>query len=650
MQEVIFPLFSNIIKKKYSKSALSLSNMLSRKDITRENLEGRKFKQGITIDDISSRDLDDGIWAYKHDYGYVVEVSIADVAEVVRINTPLDLEAFERSTSVYFNTHALFMLPEDITVGKLSLNNNTTKLTLTVTINLDLEFNVIDSFIEETIFHNKKRFCYTSFNKSFFDVDCYYNDTLSTIHKIAIGLYSNRYKKIIIDDFKDDDRKLLLDLHRDDLVDGKRVIVNDNNELQLIDIEMDLKKIPSFDIQELMILANKEVANFCLKNKLSVPFRNHMPNYIGKISKPKNMARAYYSEKMEGHYALGENSYCHFTSPIRRYADLVLHRQLKYFINPSTKGKKFYSVVDMRKICSYINKKVHSIIDLQITEERRIVIKQNERMLNRLSEDLNSENLKELDFYSFESLITKFLSCKSDFIELPKEVVDLTHLYLTEKKNFSDDLIIRLFFVKSNISLDYLFTHLKTKHPDYISNLFSKYFNRNQFSYSLKHFTSRTYYTGSANNLDDGGSFLKTTKQKNRSRFTKNKPNRFQVKLELNFNNSVIVTQSSASGDERGVESRGYNKFFRKIVNFYRKSEYNPINILLKPWVLLRVFYIFWISFITIDSTSYKFLFFIKNQEALLCHHHQNFSQNFDTSTSSVLLLNVDLILQSSNS
>ncbi|MEA3387400.1 MAG: RNB domain-containing ribonuclease, partial [Patescibacteria group bacterium] len=157
MQEINFPIYSNFIKKKYNKNTLALSSILSRTNTKKEDIKGRKFKQGITIDDISSRDLDDGIWAYKHDYGYVVEVSIADVSEIVKFNSPLDIEALERSTSVYYNTHALFMLPEDITVNKLSLNNNTTKLTLTVTINLDLDFNVVDSFIEETIFHNRKR-------------------------------------------------------------------------------------------------------------------------------------------------------------------------------------------------------------------------------------------------------------------------------------------------------------------------------------------------------------------------------------------------------------------------------------------------------------------------------------------------------------
>ncbi|MEA3387157.1 MAG: RNB domain-containing ribonuclease, partial [Patescibacteria group bacterium] len=484
------------------------------------------------------------------------------------------------STSVYYNTHALFMLPEDITVNKLSLNNNTTRLTLTVTINLDLDFNVVDSFIEETIFHNKKRFCYNTFSKSYYNPEDEYNETLSIIHKIAAGLYSNRYNRIIIDDFKDDDRKLLLDMHKDDIVDGKKVIVNDSQELQLIDVEYDQKKIPSFCIQELMILANKEVSNFCIKNKLPVTFRNHMPNWINKDTKPRNMDRAYYSEKMSGHYALGEESYCHFTSPIRRYADLVLHRQIKEFLKT---GKKFYTLTNMRSLCQYINKKVHSIIDLQITEEREIISKQNERMLSKLSNNIKSVDISKLDFNSYEKLLKKFLYTKTKIIKLPEEILDITHEYLISKKNFSDDTIILMFFTKNNLDLDYLFGYIDTKHSTYLVNLFSKYFNRKKFSYKFKHFTTRTSYN--SNNFthkDNGGDFLKTSKQNKRIRSTYQKPNRHQIRLELYYNYVVVLRTSATSSDEKGAEIRAYSKFFKRIVHYYRKSKYGAISTLLK--------------------------------------------------------------------
>ena len=590
MQKINFPIFSNTIKKKYSKNTLSLSNILSRTNTKKGDLKGRKFKQGITIDDISSRDLDDGIWAYKHDYGYVVEVSIADVAEIIQFNSPLDLEALERSTSVYYNTHALFMLPDDITINKLSLNHNITRLSLTVTINLDLEFNVIDTFIEETLFHNIKRFCYKSFSKDYYDVDSQFNEALTTIHKIAIGLYSNRYNKIIIDDFKDDDRKILLNIKQNDLIDGKRVVVNDNDELELQDIEIDDKKIPSFCIQEFMILANKEVARYCIEHKIPIPFRNHMSDYIGKDKMPLQMDRAYYSEKMLGHFALGEEAYCHFTSPIRRYADLVLHRQLKYFLRT---GKKFYSVVNMRELCNYITKKVHSIIDLQISEEKEIVEKQNDRLFNKLSKDITSEDITKLKFSSFEKLLKKFLFLKTGNIELPDELVSATHQYLIDKKSFSDDLLVRMFFTKNNLSMDYLFGYINTKYPTYIIDFMEKRFKRGVFSFRYKISKTKTSHLNSyAPTGSDKfeSNFVKMYKQNKRSSNSYKKPIRYQVTLELFFKGESVLKQTATSSDKKGVEIRAYSKFFRKIVTYYRKSDINIIDYLIKAWFFNQAF------------------------------------------------------------
>lgn len=590
-KKILFPPFNNSIKRKYSKNALILADKISRLDLSLNELNGRKFKEGITIDDIGSRDLDDAIWAYRHDYGYTVEISIADVSEFIEFNSDLDLEALERSTSVYFNTHALFMLPEDITINKLSLNNDTTRLTLTVTINLDLEFNVVDTYIEETFFHNIKRFCYKTFSEDYYNTESRFHTTLSLIHKIAIGLCTKRYKNIVFDDFKDDDRKLLLDIHKGDNIDGKEVVLNDNNQLELEDIEYDLKKIPSFCIQEFMILANKEVARFASNNSIPITFRNHMPNLIGLNKKVSKMERAFYKESMEGHLALGEQFYCHFTSPIRRYADLVLHRQIKFFINNK---KLFYTKKNMKDLCLYINKKVHSIIDLQMSEEREIITKKNDRLYNKLTKDIDSDDLHKLDFKAYEKLMFTYLKVGISSIIFPEKLILITYEYLSLKKNFSDSLIMLLFFTNNNLELDELFNFINTKHPSYITNILDRYFKTKGMFYSQRNYSSKPGTIPKSNfhtEANESSSFQKIFKQNRRTTFNFSKPKTYQVKLELFVQNKSIVKLMASSKDESGAEIRAYSKFFRKIVSYYRKNNLIPTSLIEKAWYLyIRLF------------------------------------------------------------
>ena len=133
---------------------------------------------------------------------------------------------------------------------------------------------------------------------------------------------------------------------------------------------------------------------------------------------------------------------------------------------------------------------------------------------------------------------------------------------------------------------EFLFNHINTKHHTYLTNFLDKYFKRGKFNYNLKHFTSRTSYTGTHlnnNSCDEHHSnFLKTSKQNKRTRTGYKKPNRFQVRLELYFCGNTVIKQSASSSDEKGAEIRAYTKFFRKIVNYYSKSDYNVINLLLK--------------------------------------------------------------------
>jgi len=139
----------------------------------------------ITIDKKSSKDLDDWIWAEKFWDWFSIYVSIADISELIRPNTILDLDAYSRSTSVYTNSHVYHMFPSEISTDLASLNDNTKRNAITTRIDLNSEFNTINSEIFESIFHNKKRFDYWEFNNQFNDSYKPFHKDLNLFHKIA---------------------------------------------------------------------------------------------------------------------------------------------------------------------------------------------------------------------------------------------------------------------------------------------------------------------------------------------------------------------------------------------------------------------------------------------------------------------------------
>lgn len=104
----------------------------------------RKFVEWITIDGAESKDLDDAIWAEKTSYWYMISVHISDVTEAIPIYSPLDLEALKRTTSIYRRDHVLNMYPPELSQDLLSLDMNWDKLTLSLDINLDFDWNILD--------------------------------------------------------------------------------------------------------------------------------------------------------------------------------------------------------------------------------------------------------------------------------------------------------------------------------------------------------------------------------------------------------------------------------------------------------------------------------------------------------------------------
>jgi ribonuclease R len=331
--------------------------------ITDEEVEKRKDLRGIftlTIDPHDAKDFDDAISIRTLDNGLTeVGVHIADVSHYVKPNTALDKEAYQRATSVYLPDRVLPMLPEKISNELCSLRPNEDKLTFSVLFELDEKAIVKKYWIGRTVIHSNKRFTYEEAQEIILGAENEYKKEILQLHSYSQQLRQRKFDAGAIN-FSSEEARFILDEHGI----PTDVIVKESNESHQL-------------IEELMLLANRTVAEFVAKKKyknepIPFPYRIHDSPNIDKlkpfaefaasfghkfdlsspesISKSFNqmvtdtgkhpedailhtlgirtMAKAIYSTDNIGHYGLAFEYYCHFTSPIRRYPDVLVHRIL----------------------------------------------------------------------------------------------------------------------------------------------------------------------------------------------------------------------------------------------------------------------------------------------------------------------------------
>ena len=317
----------------------------------------------VTIDGEDAKDLDDAISVHKLPNGnHELWVHIADVAEYVRENDPIDIEALSRGTSIYLPSKVIPMLPERLSNDLCSLHPGTPKLTLSIRMELDPEGQVVDRAIHETIIESDYRLTYT-----------FVAEVLEkkipkerVPENLAHLIQTAKNLKRILDTRRKKEGKIDFDLPEIKIIAGKDgrvtdVKKRDRNEAHKI-------------IEEFMVLANEEISRFFAIKKIPFLYRTHeTPGDLAlkKLSqvaglyghsfnpeKPKprdiqaflesvkqkpyeyhiarltlqSMARAQYSDLLLGHYGLALYYYSHFTSPIRRYPDLQIHRIIKEYL------------------------------------------------------------------------------------------------------------------------------------------------------------------------------------------------------------------------------------------------------------------------------------------------------------------------------
>lgn len=314
----------------------------------------------FTIDPADAKDFDDALsFQYLENGDLEIGVHIADVTHYVKPGTALDNEALERSTSVYLVDRVLPMLPEKLSNGLCSLRPNEDKCTFSAVFAFDKNDKIVSRWFGKTLIHSNKRFAYEDAQEIIDSGEGEFADELKILNKLSKKLKTERFKKGSID-FETEEVRFKLD----------------ENGVP-VDVFIKERKEAHMLIEDFMLLANKEVAAFIQEKAMGqeIPFiyRIHdepNPDKIAdlarfakemgfemNVSTPQEIARSFnklskaareddslmllspiairtmskaaYSTENIGHYGLGFENYSHFTSPIRRYSDVLAHRILE---------------------------------------------------------------------------------------------------------------------------------------------------------------------------------------------------------------------------------------------------------------------------------------------------------------------------------
>lgn len=391
MKEILvengFPLF---FEDDVMEEALRLPDVISAHEINK-----RRDMRAIltfTIDPVNARDFDDAISIKKVKSDlYEIGVHIADVSHYVTPGSVLDDDAYQRATSVYLPDRVNPMLPERISNELCSLRPNEDKLTFSAVFQINLKGQVKDFWLGKTVIHSDQRFTYEAVQEIIEKEEGIFKEEVLLLNKLAQGFRAERFKKGAIN-FSSTDVRFQLDEK------GKPIgiVVKESKEAHQL-------------IEEFMLLANKTVAEYVSKVKvnkkeLPFPYRIHdvpdeqkltpfmafaakyghkfdtsTPEKIASSfnlmlqdvkGKPeqhvleslgiRTMAKAIYSADNIGHYGLSFEYYCHFTSPIRRYPDVLVHRVLESCLE----GAPFFDK-KMEEKCKHCSEMERSAMDCE---------------------------------------------------------------------------------------------------------------------------------------------------------------------------------------------------------------------------------------------------------------------------------------------
>lgn len=427
--------------------------------VSQEDLSGRvdlRKESIFTIDSESTKDIDDAISINKVNDNYQLSVHIADVSHYVKEDSVLDKSAFNRGTSVYLADSVIPMLPKELSNGICSLNPGVDRLTITCQMEITKKGEVINYDIYPSVINSKYKMTYTNVNKiltgdsqvidNFKDI---YPDII-LMEELQIILFGIREKMGSID-FETLEPKL---------------IFGPNGKLD--DIVIKERAMAERLIEEFMLVANQVVATHIYNLDLPFIYRihelpnsekiNHVFEFIKNLGYDidvsdysqenlqsilkiventtydkvvttlllRSMAKARYARENQGHYGLAFDYYTHFTSPIRRYPDLIVHRFLRKYLFDNNKT---YSQATIKRL-DEIAKQASNTEKIAMTCEREVL-------------DIKKAEYMEKHIYKeFTGVIGSILKFGM-FVELPNTIEGLVHIstfkerFVYDEKNLS---------------------------------------------------------------------------------------------------------------------------------------------------------------------------------------------------------------------
>lgn len=405
----------------------------------------------FTIDGADTKDIDDAVSLSIKGNNYLLGVHIADVSSYVRENTPLDKEASKRGTSVYLIDTVVPMLPKELSNGICSLNPSVDRYALSIDIEIDKQGNVVDRKIYKSVICSKMKMTYDNVYKVVEndEIPVGYESfvkTLKLMKELALLLIEKRSEQGAID-FEIPEAKILLD-------------END----KVLEIKPRENTIANRIIEQFMVIANECVAEFFSEREIPFIYRIHEMPDLDKVQKlkvflnninyvvdfkdevePKDLRRivekykgaeeekvvstivlrtmrlAKYSNENIGHFGLALKNYCHFTSPIRRYPDLFIHRVISSYLDKTLDDKK---------------KEKYTRMAIKYSDSSSDAERKAEEAERELEKIKMCEYMKEHIGEEFDGIISS-VTAFGVFVELSNTIEGLAHV-----ENMTDDYYI----------------------------------------------------------------------------------------------------------------------------------------------------------------------------------------------------------------
>lgn len=365
----------------------------------------------VTVDGATSKDFDDAISVVKKPNGYRLFVHIADVAEYVKENTPLDREAIERGTSVYFADRVLPMLPEKLSNGICSLNEGVDRLAMSCVMDFDNEGNIVSHEICEGVIRSKARMTYDWVESIFAGED----EAIRRADEKNVAIVPMLTAAKELAELLMKKRAARGSVEFD--IEESEIVMGENGKV--LDVRKRARLFSHKLIEEFMLAANETVAEHFATRKAPFVYRVHEVPPLEKVEslndylaafglsvpdKPtpedyarliesldesvkgavnrvalRSMSKAEYKPECLGHFGLAAEYYCHFTSPIRRYPDLAIHRIIKYFLRGGADAKKKFGAFvseasvkssEREKIAEEAERKVDDLLKAKFMQDK----------------------------------------------------------------------------------------------------------------------------------------------------------------------------------------------------------------------------------------------------------------------------------------